>query len=440
MGRTADVVSGLASPLHANPAGAAPAMSNPPINQELYWESTQAMLDDLDREGPRPTEIKDSGQIEGPAEFGDEYDAPISPGAAAAEDTIDVGDSADESADHPDARQPTDDAPIDLHGPTDCGEQPSTQGADTSDPGAPPDGAETPQPSADLVDQLTSTTAAGDAGDRAAQSTRAPRYNKKIATGFAAATVVATLLVSGALLAMRSDPHTNEPFHGAQPTTRLSVVAAPSSTTPAPDNQDSVIPYTATSVGCLPGSTAAQSVAGPDSTQAWVCVTGGNVGQYLVLNLGRSMLITAVSITPGWVGADASGTDQWHQHRVLTRVQWSFNDSPPTVVPHETASAHGEATKPMPARGVLASRIIMLVQETGRAPADTTPTSTAVPGHGGGGLLGEVLGPPAAPADPAPTTSSSPALPGLPPDSSHTDPADNTFAVSSIKIFGHPPQ
>ena len=414
-------------------------MSNPPINQELYWESTQAMLDDLDKEGPGPTEIKASGESEGPAEFGGEYDAPISPGAAAAEDTIDVGDSADESADHLGARRPTDDSPIDLDGPSDCGEQLSTQGADTSDPGAPPDGAETPQPGADLVDQLTSTTAAGDAADRAAQSKRAPRYNKKIAAGFAAATVVATLLVSGALLAMRSDPHTSDSSQPAHPSTRLSVLAAPSTTTAAPGNQDSAIPYTATSVGCLPGSTAAQSVAGPDSTQAWVCVTGGNVGQYLVLNLGRSMLITAVSITPGWVGADASGADQWHQHRVLTRVQWSFNDSPPTVVPQETASVHGEATKPMPARGVLASRIIMLVQETGRAPADITPTTTAVPGGGGGGLIGEVLGPPAAPADPAPT-SSTPALPGLPPDSSHTDPADNTFAVSSIKIFGHPPQ
>ena len=67
-----------------------------------------------------------------------------------------------------------------------------------------------------------------------------------------------------------------------------------------------------------------------------------------VLNLGRSMVVTAVSITPGWVGADASGADQWHQHRVLTRVQWSFNDTPPTVVPQETGSVHGEATKPMP--------------------------------------------------------------------------------------------
>jgi hypothetical protein len=149
------------------------------------------------------------------------------------------------------------------------------------------------------------------------------------------------------------------------------------------------------------------------------------------------MVITAVSITPGWVGADPSGADQWHQHRVLTRVQWSFNDNPPTVVPQDTGSVHGEATKPMPAHRVLASRIIVLVQETARAPADPTPT-TSSPVPGGGGLFGDVLGPPI-PAEPAPTSATA-VLPGLPSDQSHTDPADNTFAVSSIKVFGHPPQ
>jgi hypothetical protein len=166
-------------------------------------------------------------------------------------------------------------------------------------------------------------------------------------------------------------------------------------------------------------------------------VHGGNIGQYLVLNLGRTMVITAVSITPGWVGTDPSGADQWQQHRVLTRVQWSFNDTPPTVVPQDTGSVHGDAVKPMPDHGVLASRVIMLVQETGRAPAATAPTPSAGPAPGG--LFDGVLGPPPLPAGPPPA-STTPALPGLPDDQSRTDPADNTFAVSSIKIFGHPPQ
>ncbi|MEE6140606.1 hypothetical protein SKC41_30380 [Mycobacterium sp. 050128] len=417
-------------------------MSKPQTDQERTIAMTEQFLADVYGDDPGihqadpPTEV----EFDPPAESGDKYDEPIGPDAAPAADALDVGDNPYASAEQLDARRPTDDPPVDLDGPSDSGEQPTTQGADTTDPSTTGqhDSGETALPGSDLIDQLNSTCRTDDAADSPGESKPGPRYNKRIAIGFAATTVVATLVVSSALLAMRSDPHTNEPSQPAQSNTRLSVLAAPSSTTPAPDNQDSAIPYTATSVGCLPGSTAAQSVAGPDSTQAWVCVTGGNVGQYLVLNLGRSMVVTAVSITPGWVGADASGADQWHQHRVLTRVQWSFNDTPPTVVPQETASVHGEATKPMTTRGVLASRIILLVQETGRAPADTAPNTSPAPG-GGGGLIGDVLGPPAAPADPAPT-SSTPALPGQPTDQSHTDPADNTFAVSSIKIFGHPPQ
>ncbi|WP_156671154.1 MULTISPECIES: hypothetical protein [unclassified Mycobacterium] len=415
-------------------------MSNgSPDNLELCWESTQEMLHSLYSGGPGSTQIHDHDSAVPPADDAmlppdHDYDEPIGAGFALAEDT---GSDTSRACEHTrDVAEPFEAPPDELDTPTDAGALPSMADADPSS-GALPDYSEIALPGSELVDALTHPGADGDNADTAAEATRTPRYNKRIAAGFAAATAVATVVVTGAMLAMRSDPHTTDPDHAAQPHIRLSVVAAPPSTSPAADNQDAAIPYTATSVGCLPGSTAAQSVAGPDSTQAWVCVTGGNVGQYLVLNLGRSMVVTAVSITPGWVGADASGADQWHQHRVLTRVQWSFNDAPPTVVPQETGSVHGEATKPMPARGVLASRIILLVQETGRAPADITPTTTPAPG--GGGLIGEVLGPPAEPADPAPP-SSTPALPGLPADQAHTDPADNTFAVSSIKIFGHAPQ
>ena len=411
-------------------------MSKTPIDHQRDHTiaATEGFLADIYGDDLSAIKGEQPAQLEGQPRCapGDDHDPALTLNAAPAEDPIDVDDTTYDGADHVDVRRPSDDPPIDLDGPSDCDDQPDTHGADNHDLGtsAAPDGDETPLPGSELVDQLTASSDTDDAAGSAEESTRSPRYNKRIAVGFGAATVAATLVVSGALLAMRSDPHTSEP---PQPSTRLSVLAAPSSTTAAPDNQDSTIPYTATAVGCLPGSTAAQSVAGADPTQAWVCVTGGNIGQFLTINLGRTMVVTAVSLTPGWVGADASGADQWHQHRVLTRVQWSFNDAPPTAVPQETGSVHGEATKPMPNRGVLASRIIMLVQETGRAPADTT-TSPAP----GGGVLGEVLGPPAAPADPTPT--STPALPGLPADPSRTDPADNTFAVSSIKIFGHPPQ
>ncbi|AYE99314.1 hypothetical protein C0J29_30555 (plasmid) [Mycobacterium paragordonae] len=266
-----------------------------------------------------------------------------------------------------------------------------------------------------------------------------PRYNKAIAHAFAAATLVTTLVVSGVLLAMRHSPHTDDQDHPTRPSTHISVVAAPTTSTgPSTGGQDAPIPYTATAVGCLAGSSAAQSVAGTDPTQAWVCVHGATVGQHLVLNLGRTMVITGVSLTPGWVGTDASGADQWLQHLVVKRVQWSFNDSPPTVIPQETHGVHGDAPQALPGRGVLASRIIVLIQETGRAATDPAPSSAPNPNPGGGGLFGDILGPTPSPAEPAPTTTA--VLPGLPADPSRTDPADHTFAVSSVKIFGHPPQ
>lgn len=272
--------------------------------------------------------------------------------------------------------------------------------------------------------------ATGPAQDNQPADTTPPRFNKRIAVGFVGASVAASVIAVGALLAMRSEPHTAPTDHLAPAPGRTGApVVAPTTTTATAQGTDPPVAYTATAVGCLPGSTAAQSVAGANPTQAWVCVTGGNIGQYVRLNLGRAIVITAVCVAPGWVGADTSGADQWHQHRVLTRVQWSFNDNPPTVVPQETNSVHGDACQPMPNHGVLASTVLMLVQETGRAPADTAP-STPPPALDGG-PVGQILGTPAEPA---------PSDPAAPPDQSHTDVADNSFASSSITLFGHPPQ
>lgn len=296
------------------------------------------------------------------------------------------------------------------------------------------DDAESDPPAGELTPRgvVDTTAVQADGGDAEPTAQPPPRFNKRIAVGFIGATVAATVLAAGAMLAMRIQPRTADADHLATAPGRPSAsgTAAPS-TTAIPDATDPPLAYTATAVGCLPGSTAAQSAAGADPTQAWVCVTGGNIGQYVRLNLGRTMVITAACVAPGWVGNDASGADQWHQHGVLTRVQWTFNDSPPTVVPKDTDSVHGDACQAMPNHGVLASTVLMLVQGIGRAPADTAPTSTP-PGAVDGGPVGQILG---TPAEPAP-----PSGPAVAPDQSHTDAADNSFASSSIKLFGHPPQ
>jgi hypothetical protein len=257
----------------------------------------------------------------------------------------------------------------------------------------------------------------------------APRFNKAVAVGFAAATATATIAVTTILLGMRSEPHAAG--ETPPPTTQISVLPASPEPASTDTGGDSPIPYIA-SASCLPGSTAAQAVAGDDLSRAWVCVRGGVDGQVLTLDLGRTMVITAVSITPGWIGADASGTDQWPAHRVVTRVQWIFNDDAATVVTQHTGNVRGEAVQAIPHRGVLASKIIAIILETSRAPADSPPTTTAA---APGGLLDTILGPP-----PGPPTD----MPAPPPldttEAAPADPADNTFAVSSVKVLGHPPQ
>lgn len=252
------------------------------------------------------------------------------------------------------------------------------------------------------------------------------RYKKPLAVAAVIATGIATVLGSCGLWALRTGPHVASDQTGQDPTA-VKVVAAPSPTRAAADpNQDAPVPYRATAHGCLLGSTAGQSVAGDNHSQAWVCVLGGNHGQYLDLDLGKTMHVSAVAITAGWPGKDASGVDQWHQHLMPTRVQWSCNDVPPTVVTQEDIHP-GETIKSFD-HGALCSELTMLVQETSRVPVDVPVSSTSAAPDG---PLDEILGPP-------PTGPTPPVL-GLPGDKPSADPADNTFAVLSVKVLAHPP-
>lgn len=278
----------------------------------------------------------------------------------------------------------------------------------------------------------TARTAPLNALDDAARTP--PRFNKALALGFLATTVVGTIAVTSMLLGMRRDP-TPDAGMGEDGSTQISVVAAPPPSPAVDAGGDTAIPYVARA-DCPAGSTPAQSVAGDDPSRAWVCVRGGVDGQVLTLDLGRTMLVTALSITPGWVGTDAAGNDQWLAHRVLTRVQWVFDGDPSTVMTQMTGNVRGEAVQPVPGRGVLASKITMIVLQTSRPPADVPPTPA--PGSSGS-IFDPALpaGGPSLPASAGPTETFS--LPGLPGSSTSTDPVDNTFAVSAVKVLGHPP-
>lgn len=253
------------------------------------------------------------------------------------------------------------------------------------------------------------------------------RFTPWVLIAFGAAAAIATVITL--VVTMVNSPSTESARPAAAPVApRMTEVAPPS----APPNVDGPLPFTASS-DCPPGSTAAQSVADPNSTTPWVCVRSVD-GQVLEIDLGRTFVITAVSIVPGAVNKTNTSPDQpdpWLQHRVVTRVQWQFNDTDRTVKNQNTGNVRGEAVEAI-GPGILASKITVIIQETNRPPA-IAPTGTASPPPPGAGpsILGDILGGNAGPAAPAPIPV------GLGGSDPSRDPADGTFAVSSIKIIGH---
>ncbi|MGV7254577.1 hypothetical protein PJI20_10150 [Mycobacterium kansasii] len=258
----------------------------------------------------------------------------------------------------------------------------------------------------------------------------ARRFNPWVAGGFAAVALLATLTTLTATVLSGSDPAPPPP----QPTTapRVGAPAAPPPAPAPPETADGPLPYTA-AADCLPGSTAAQSVADPNSPQPWICVRRTE-GVVLTIDLGRVYVITAVSILPGAINKtdSADQEDPWLQHRVVTRLQWQFNDTDNTILKHNTggeAAKRGEAVLAVP--HVLASRISVIIQETSRPPAIPPSDTAPAPANPGDSILGPILGTPQQPPLPA-----QPA-PGLPSQPGSADSSDRTFAVSSIKIIGH---
>lgn len=261
-----------------------------------------------------------------------------------------------------------------------------------------------------------------------------PRFDRKVATwlgGLGAAAVVAA--IAGAVVFYSGSG--GDPV--AAPPSVVDPVAVVTSAAPtsAPDSRgnDRPLPYSADAAKSCPagGSTPAQTMAANDSRSAFVCVRGGVDGQRIDITLDKMYMITAISLTPGWVGPDSSGKPQWSEHRVVTLVQYMFNDTDATVIEHDTKNVHGEAVKPV--KRVMASKITMLIRQTSRPPADTPP---ATPDAGPGLSLPSVFG------GGAPAATSTPPASGMPlfgDTQSNSDPVDATFAIGSLKIIGHEP-
>lgn len=256
----------------------------------------------------------------------------------------------------------------------------------------------------------------------AAEASDGDRGAKKAAIAFGAgATVAATGIVAALLRFGDSAP---SPPHRPAP---VAASAAPVAQ-PVPADQDQAIAFSA-SANCPTGSTSAQALTDTGSDSAWVCVRGGVDGQVLHLDLGKTYVLTAVSVTPGWVAKTPGGRDEWLQHRVVSRLQYVFNDGDRSIVTQDTGNAHGPVTLPL--NKIVASRVTMIVLQT--SPPPSTPQPSESPQSGG--FVDSVLGTAGGPLAPDVTETADPAPAGEP----GSDPVDATFAMSGLKLFGHLP-
>jgi hypothetical protein len=254
---------------------------------------------------------------------------------------------------------------------------------------------------------------------------------KKTAILLGAALVCAVAVIVTALVSFSDTAVPRVPRHAP---VAASAAPVPITAAPPPD-QDQAVPFTA-SANCPPGSTSAQSLTDTTSDSAWVCVRGAQGatvdGQVLRIDLGRSYVLSAVSVTPGWVAKTPGGKDEWLQHRVVTRLQYIFNDVDNTIFTQDAGNTHGPVTTPLPKK-VLASRITVVILQTARPLASPLPRDGAAPDQAGFG--DSMLGPDAAPLSPDGTATSD----HLPLGDQDPDPADASFAMSALKFFGHEP-
>lgn len=257
------------------------------------------------------------------------------------------------------------------------------------------------------------------------------RFTPWVVGALSALTAVGTVITATMTLLNTASPPATVAARAPSPSQRTAP-PPPAPTAPptsANDNADAPLPFTASSDCDNAGSTPAQSVAEPTSDTPWVCVVHG-AGQVLTLQLGppglpQAYVLTGVSIIPGAIGAAGrrpADPDPWLAHQVPTLLQWHFSDPANLFLDQNTYNRRGVV--PMAVPRVLASKITIIIRQTSRPPTDPTPTNDP----GANGVPG--LPPPSIP---------SPALPGglggqqpMP-----TDPSDGTFAVTSIKVFGH---
>lgn len=126
---------------------------------------------------------------------------------------------------------------------------------------------------------------------------------------------------------------------------------------------------------------------GSDKSQAWICtrVYGVDNG-VLTIEFKDPVVISAITVVPGFDFVEPNGEDHWNEHRLVTQILWRIGG---TQMVQQINPTRGGATLTVP--NIATQILSATIQKTERPPA--------VPNEGGGPLPGILGGPDAAKVD-----------------------------------------
>lgn len=142
--------------------------------------------------------------------------------------------------------------------------------------------------------------------------------------------------------------------------------------TPAPVNPqttDGVLQPDSITAECPSGSSRPELALSADPKDAWVCVRAQGIdGAMLTLTFRRPVVITEVSLVPGFNYVEASGVDRWTEHRLPTKLLWTFNDD--TELVQDIIPARTGAT--MKVNAVATQTVSLTVMQTDSPKSEQT--------------------------------------------------------------------
>lgn len=100
-----------------------------------------------------------------------------------------------------------------------------------------------------------------------------------------------------------------------------------------------------------------------DNSTAWICQRLFGVdGVPVTIDLGSQSTISSVAITPGFNFVAPRGEDEWTNHRVVTRVQWQFDDPDNSQFTQEIVPSRNSVKMDIP--DVPATQVTMTILAT----------------------------------------------------------------------------